>query len=85
MQTYATSSHQIAKGALVHADEQLRAVIRWEAISLGVYETDTPCYVYAERAKRRPSGCWTGSAPIVSDFYAAYDWYSALSRNCLIT
>jgi predicted RecB family nuclease len=86
MPTYRGILRQIAKGALIHADET-RGVVRGGGHYIWVFANlTTVAYVYAEsRESVVLEDVLDGfSGVLVSDFYAAYDSVPCAQQKCLI-
>jgi hypothetical protein len=86
MPTYRDILHQIAKGALVHADETKGVVIGGGHYVWVFTNLTTVAYVYAEsRESTILDNVLNGfSGVLVSDFYAAYDSIPCAQQKCLI-
>jgi predicted RecB family nuclease len=86
MPTYRDILHQIAKGALVHADETNGVVIGGGHYVWVFTNLTTVAYVYAEtREAAILEDVLDGfSGVLVSDFYAAYDSVPCAQQKCLI-
>jgi predicted RecB family nuclease len=86
MPTYRNILHQIAKGALVHADETKGVVIGGGHYVWVFANLTTVAYVYAEsREATILKDVLDGfSGVLVSDFYAAYDSVPCAQQKCLI-
>src|SRR5260370_30939246 len=84
--TYRGILRQIAKGALVHADETKGVVIGGGHYVWVFTNLTTVAYVYAEsRESTILDDVLNGfSGVLVSDFYAAYDSVPCAQQNCLI-
>jgi hypothetical protein len=86
MPTYRDILHQIAKGALVHADET-KGVVTGGGHYVWVFTNlTTVAYVYAEsRESTILDSVLNGfRGVLVSDFYAAYDSIPCAQQKCLI-
>ena len=86
MPTYHGILRQIAKGALVHADET-KGVVRGGGHYVWVFANlTTVAYVYAESREAVILEDLLGgfSGVLVSDFYAAYDSVPCAQQKCLI-
>ena len=86
MPTYRGILRQIAKGALIHADET-KGVVRGGGHYVWVFANlTTVAYVYAEsREATILEDLLDGfSGVLVSDFYAAYDSVPCAQQKCLI-
>jgi hypothetical protein len=86
MPTYRDILRQIAKGALIHADET-RGVVKGGGHYIWVFANlTTVAYVYAEsRESVVLEDVLDGfSGVLVSDFYAAYDSVPCAQQKCLI-
>ena len=86
MPTYRDILRQIAKGALVHADETKGVVIGGGHYVWVFTNLTTVAYVYAEsRESTILDSVLNGfSGVLVSDFYAAYDSIPCAQQKCLI-
>jgi predicted RecB family nuclease len=86
MPTYRDILRQIAKGALVHADETKGVVIGGGHYVWVFTNLTTVAYVYAEsRESTILDNVLNGfSGVLVSDFYAAYDSVPCVQQKCLI-
>ena len=89
MPTYRGILRQIAKGALIHADETQGVVKRRRPLHPGVFAgtlTTVSMRVYAEsRESATLEDVLDGfSGVLVSDFYAAYDSVPCAQQKCLI-
>ena len=86
MPTYRDILRQIAKGALVHADETKGVVIGGGHYVWVFTNLTTVAYVYAEsRESTILDDVLNGfSGVLVSDFYAAYDSVPCAQQKCLI-
>ena len=86
MPTYRDILRQIAKGALVHADETKGVVIGGGHYVWVFTNLTTVAYVYAElRESAILDDVLNGfSGVLVSDFYAAYDSVPCAQQKCLI-
>jgi len=86
MPTYSGILRQIAKGALVHADET-KGVVKGGGHYVWVFANlTTVAYVYAESREAAILGELLGGfhGVLVSDFYAAYDSVPCAQQKCLI-
>jgi hypothetical protein len=86
MPTYRSILRQIAKGALVHADET-KGVIKGGGHYIWVFANlTTVAYMYAEsREAAILEGVLEGfRGVLVSDFYAAYDSVPCAQQKCLV-